>query len=634
MTTLLPLRPLPFPLESAIGYLLRLGAANDLHSLTWVQTYRKYMALPAQSFEDFIGRTTGHGPDVLQNLWGPSSSDLLFQPSKKLGIKTTYWSLDHRRWCPDCLREQGYWKTEWLITLQVACPTHRRLLHEHCPACLQAVGWYSGGLNHCRCGQALTTGAFTAISSELQQITQLISDKLTAATDALPQASITDNDLTKLVKDVRLPRLLDLLWGLGCYGHYRALKKSLKVHDHHRLAVALPVLESATQMLAQWPRPFHALMLESCDLSQTQALHLHVFIGPHLQALTRALNHPELHFVRVEYERFVTEHWKGVIADRHRFTDAITAEHSMILAKEAAEILGISRRKLVTLVDQGHIQGLYQQSKGNLRFLVVNRNSVLRFQKGSAGALFTLMEAATYLGVTHPRIRLFVDAGLLTPAYRPAGNNERHVHWAFEKSELDKLLDGLRIQMHATPECASLISLEKITRARSRDGADMVTLLQAIQAGELDCVASEPCRQGINGILLNSQQFESWFAARLQTKQIFLISPAARYLGLKEHVLYWLRDRELLYGFVYLDGACKPSLPREALDRLKKRYVWGRALGQLTGYGEKSASLALINRGVLPITGPTVDGGTTYLFLRSDVMAYLDRSTQQQQAIT
>ncbi|MCS3805043.1 hypothetical protein HNO92_002220 [Chromobacterium alkanivorans] len=632
MTPLLPIHPSPFPLESAIGYLLRLGTANDFHSLTWHQNYRRHIGLPAQSFEDFVELATGHGPNTQQRLWGPSSSDLPIQPHKKLGIKITYWSLDHRRWCPECLRENGYWKAEWLLTLQATCPHHRCLLQELCPACGQSVGWYSGGLKHCRCGQALTVGTLIPASDSLLQISQLISDKLAETTGvdagATPPYRISDG-LAHLLADVGLPRFLDLLWALGCYGHFRELKKSLKVYDHHRLAVALPVLESAARILTQWPEAFHSFMLEACNQSETHALHLYRFAGAHLLALNRTLNHPELHFVRYEFERFVSEHWKGIIADRHRFADDITAGHPTILAKEAMAILGITRRKLITLVNHGHIQGWYQQSNGNLRFLVIDRQSVLRFKQGCAGQLLTLTEAAEYLATTIPRVRLFVEAGLLTVVYKPEGNNDHRLHWAFEKPALDKLLGGLNIQIHATPECDSVISLERICRARSRDGADLVTLLRAIQAGELDCIARDPCHQGIKGLLLDKQRFEAWFAIRLQAKQFFTMKPAARYLGLKEHVLYWLRDCGLLYGFVYPDGASKPWLTKAALDSLKARYAWGLALEEMTGYGRKSAARALINRGVVPVTGPTIDGGTTYLFLREDIKRFL---TAQQSA--
>ena len=623
---LLPFRPLPFPLESAIGYLLRLGAANDFPSLTWLQAYRKHMGLPTQDFATFFEQATGHGIAGLRQLWGPSSSLVAIDPEKKLGIKTTFWNLHHRRWCPDCLREHGYWKTEWLITLQVACPIHRRLLYEHCPVCSQPVGWYSGELAHCRCGAALTQGVTTEVEPTLLVLAQLLSSKFDAACGHISLPAEPEAELDRLLVDVHLARLLELLWALGCYTHHRALKKPLKVQHHHRIVVALPVLESAARILAGWPETFHDFMAELSDSSQRQALDLSLFLGSHLKALSKALSHPELHFVRQEFERFVAMNWKGVIADRHRFSDSyLAAAQPVITGKEAAEMLGISRKKLETLVGEGHIQGWYQDSKGSRRFFVVDRESVRRFQQGCAGALFTLAEAAHYLGTSRPRIRLFVTEGLLRPAYRPAGRQEQLVHWMFEQAELDQLLGGLAAPMHLTPDCASLISLNQICRGRARDGADLVTVLRAVCAGELPIVARDPCQLGLKGLLLDRHRFETWFAARLPEKQVFALAPAACYLGLKEHVLNWLRDRGLLFGFIYPDGPDKPRLTRETLDRFKDRYVWGRELGKMTGFGEKSASRALLAQGVCPITGPTIDGGTTYLFLRVDIEAYIRR---------
>lgn len=631
MPTRLPSRPFPFPLESAIGYLLRLGAANDFASLTWLQAYRKHVAIEAKDFEQFFLQVTGYPADTLQQLWGPSSSAVPARPEKRLGIKTIYWNLHHRRWCPDCLREKPYWKAEWLVTLQVACPVHQRALHEHCPACHQPVGWYSGGLTLCRCGQALDEGAVTPVSPALLEVSRIISGKFAAACGMLSPESASSTPLDALLESVHLARLLDLVWALGCYTHDRSLKKPLKVQDHHRVHVALPIVESGSAILRNWPEAFHDFMLALSDQSQQYALDLRLFLGIHLQALSKALSHPELHFVRHEFERFVSDKWKGVIVNRHRFVNQYIADHhSVITAKEAAELLDTTRKKVVALVNEGHIQGWYLASQGSRRFLVVDRESVRRFQQGSDGQLFDLIGAAEYLGTTKGRMRLFVASGLLSPAYRPGGKADEYANWVFEKAELDRLLGGLEVQLHDTPDCGSLVSLAQICRGRTRDGADLVTVLQALQEGKLQVVARDPCRRGLQGLLLDRAQFESWFAGILPEKQVFALAPAARYLGIKEHVLYWLRDRGLLFGFVFPDGPNKPRLTRETLDRFKERYVWGRTLGQLTGFGEKSASRAMLALGVWPVTGPSVDGGTTYLFLRTDVEAYLEQKARAQ----
>ncbi|WP_215779850.1 TniQ family protein [Paludibacterium sp. B53371] len=624
--SLLPFRPLPRPLESAIGYLLRLGAANDFPSLSWLQAYCKHLALPAQGFEDFIAGSTGHSVEELLNLWGPSCSTLPIGPKKLLGIKTIYWNLHLRRWCPLCLREHGYWRAEWLLTLQIGCPIHQCLLLDRCPSCARPVSWYSGEVLQCRCSHPLTEGTTESLPASLARATEWVSTKFSTACSGYRPLDTDPEPASTLLAELHLARLLDLLWALGCYVHHRELGKPLKVQNHHRLAIVQPILTSAADILADWPAAFHRFMDKLVDPSQQHALDLRQFLGIHLQALSKALNHPELHFVRIEFERFVSERWKGVIAERHHFiVDDISLQHPVITANEASEIMGISRQKLATLVSARQIHGWYQHSPGTRRYLVVDRASVERFRQGSAGALFTLTDTARYLGTTRPRVRLFVESSLIHPCYTPGESDNGHSHWMFQKAELDQLLGGLSLALHPTPDCASLMSLEEICRGRTRDGADLVTLLRALQNQTLTVVARDPCKPGLQGLLLNRQQFESWFVAILPEKDQFALAAASQYLGIKEHVLYWLRDRGLLHGFVHSDNDGKPRLTRQALDSFKQLYVWGRSLGQLTGFGEKSASRAMLNQGVWPITGPTVDGGTTYLFLRADVMAYLDR---------
>jgi hypothetical protein len=53
------------------------------------------------------------------------------------------------------------------------------------------------------------------------------------------------------------------------------------------------------------------------------------------------------------------------------------------------------------------------------------------------------------------------------------------------------------------------------------------------------------------------------------------LSPAARYSGRKELVLYWLHGKDLLSGLEYLEGSNSAKMSHSILDRLKTRYAWG-----------------------------------------------------------
>lgn len=78
---------------------------------------------------------------------------------------------------------------------------------------------------------------------------------------------------------------------------------------------------------------------------------------------------------------------------------------------------------------------------------------------------------------------------------------------------------------------------------------------------------------GISGLLLSREQFLQWFQLRQPEKDMFSLAGAARYLGLKEHVLYWLRDQRLLYDWHQAKSTRMQSVSKAALERFKQRYV-------------------------------------------------------------
>jgi hypothetical protein len=56
------------------------------------------------------------------------------------------------RLCPACLRERPIWWAVWDLGLIVACPAHRCLLLNQCPACKRQVVWERPAVHKCRCG--------------------------------------------------------------------------------------------------------------------------------------------------------------------------------------------------------------------------------------------------------------------------------------------------------------------------------------------------------------------------------------------------------------------------------------------------------------------------------------------------
>lgn len=619
----LPSRPLPQPCESTLGYLLRLGDRNGHRSLAWVAQIRRQHSRPDVTLNQFLQQTTGHPEPSLHQIYGPSLPALQPAPSHLLGLKTQFWNSEHRRWCPACLRESGYWKAEWQLTLQIVCPEHGKLLQEHCPGCHKPLRWHGGELFHCFCGQDLRQARTPQADGPLQALGQLISAAFVTSTGGEPAATALQQDWPSELATLHLTRLCELLWSLGCYATFSTVTKPQKVQRHHHLKVLLPILANTARLLSNWPAVFDTFLQERVQPGREYALSLRQFLGQQLAWLHRTLAHPEFHFVRQELERFIALHWKGRITDRHHFiSHGVKQRHPVISVGEASQQSCLSRDKLVTLVQQGALQGWSADHHGRRDFLMISRTSLEQFLRASGGML-NLIDSAAYLGVSKGRLKLFVERGLITPTYRPSGGKNDPVQWMFQQQVLDTFLTSVQVNAHATPDCGSLISIDQICRGYTRNGAGMVELLQAIQQGDLKMIGHNPAKVGIGGLLLSRQSFRHWFEQRQPEKTVFSLAGAARYLGIKEHVLYWLRDRGLICDWHQADSKRMTSIHKETLDRFRQRYVWGRELAELSGYGRQSASRALINRGVWPVSGPRTDGGITYVFLREDLENYL-----------
>lgn len=153
-------RPFPhrdaiFPDESGNGYALRMADRNSL------------------LFADLARATASIGHTYLPHsgakriaYWfgaDPASVENAFPHRYKLGGQqmTQFFGCVFRRpyhlrysrpqVCPMCLRENGYARGVWEISLVTCCPWHFCMLVERCPQCSRRLRWRRPGLTTCQC---------------------------------------------------------------------------------------------------------------------------------------------------------------------------------------------------------------------------------------------------------------------------------------------------------------------------------------------------------------------------------------------------------------------------------------------------------------------------------------------------
>ncbi len=158
---MLPAHPQPKPLESLHSYLKRLAQANGIHHIqtfshfTRLREPKRLLALHVPPSFGQLGRVTGCTEGELLAL----TTHFL---ACKFGREQTPGRFLARsvvkclRWCPDCLKQEGYYTLLWNFLHIPGCPKHGICFLEVCPHCQRIIALNAAALTlhtcpHC-CG--------------------------------------------------------------------------------------------------------------------------------------------------------------------------------------------------------------------------------------------------------------------------------------------------------------------------------------------------------------------------------------------------------------------------------------------------------------------------------------------------
>lgn len=149
-----PVRPQPFPEESLTGYIMRITFENDVPNLSDLFTvlniyYSKNIKRRAYQWDMFPFRVADT-ERLLQ--WMALSENMLNAMTFAPVIRKLYMNHDenidwyknsvssslvknHRRFCPQCLKERGFYNLVWQVEEIEICDIHHSKLQSHCSTC-------------------------------------------------------------------------------------------------------------------------------------------------------------------------------------------------------------------------------------------------------------------------------------------------------------------------------------------------------------------------------------------------------------------------------------------------------------------------------------------------------------------
>lgn len=551
--------------EGTLGYLLRLAEKNQV---SVSEILKVLLSLAATNVDE------------------PRKALSLDQAQRRL--------TEPCRFCPRCLRSRDTWHHAWEIPCADACAVCGAWLVDECSACLRPLSWKRPCLKACSCGHQL--------SQEVERDAPVALHQLAASLAALDRGKPAG--LTPL-QGMGCEQAVEVVWFLGQLAVGSARAGHRWVPSVRTIRDNWPISTAAAEVLADWPQGL-CQILDARRLAipnHDRGSLLRTFSVVY-GALYRHPRNVHFEFIRDAFEAYVLERWPGQIAKRHRrLEDRLVGDSVWIRISQASRLTRYTVNALRTLAESGELESQTWTTKRGRTFLLLRRESVDALLEKN-GAAVDLLEAASRLGLPDSRLAQIVQR-LCPDASKPIAPGAR---WLIPSSWVERWERFMASQPYGIQGSNTSFPLIDCLRYLIPDSDALAILLLDIEAHRLPVLGRWPNLHGLSGIALERAAFQQWMQQHRICLQTFSLRTAAKRLGVKEEVAYFLARSELLKTTaVRLGRRTERHLNEAALDEFSSQYVFAQTIAHKLGSSAKAVRRFLDDAGVAPVAGPGVD---------------------------
>ncbi len=512
------------------------------------------------------------------------------------------------RFCPHCLSRADSWHRGWETPCVDACPRCGCWLVDECAACLRPLTWSRPRLMQCSCGAALTQEPGREAPPAVVALARSM-----VSLEAVPKGQSPIAGL-----DPR--RAAEVVWFLGRLAAGGSNVRRVGSAELPSMWESWPVTAAAAEIMLDWPRAFCRVLdqrREQCPEADRGSL-LRVFP----EIYSTLYRHPKpQHFAGVleAFEAYVVERWPGQLAKRHgRLADKALGEPAWIRIRQAARLTGYPESALRRLVVQGALESQTWTTVRGRSFLLLRRSGVDALL-AAQGPAVDLREAAVRLGLSESRLAQVLPKmcpGALAPI-RQGGRWTIPAGWV---EDWERLLNGLPHEI-CISDC---MAVEDALRFFLPDSDAFAMLLKAIRDGEVPPVGRFITRRGVSGILIREGVFRAWMGGHRSQLNGFSIRAAAKRLGVKEEVAYYLARRGLLESTATRVGRrVERRVSEGALASFAESFVFAKTIAVRAATSARAVQRFLADSGVAAVCGPGVDACRQLVYRRHAVVEAL-----------
>lgn len=584
-------RPRPMQDESCLGYLSRVANSNVLNSRELLDLMDRHT-----SFDQWhhLHQRVSLSISDTASLIGPLPQS--WQVASVLrGIATSDFNHINTRWCPLCLQDKPYLRGEWGLKLTCVCVKHGCYLQERCMHCNQTQLWHQANVMQCsHCGTSLDHAVIKLATQEVIALQRAISAAL-------------GNKGAEIFPKLDTIAWLRLIRYFGQYADTKQPRRPGQIAGLHQLDVAMVCVQNVANLLAKWPNNFE-LLLQNIQGSYPATPSLKKTFGSLYRVLYFHLRDACFDFLRDAFEVYLHQHWWGMVCKRNRsFKMSTIAKHPRLTLKQVATKTGVEPALI------RHLSAI--ESLNNQAMTLPSGRQVNSFHQADlphikvvANDVMNLQTTAKYLAVSERVVRELISVEIVKPmALR---GTLKASCWLIPKSSLDGLFFDV-IQANGR----ELVSLASIIRYwRLREG-ELVQLIQAIQKNALMIFSLSQHSVALGKVMLDKADAKSWLhQTRTKLSQSLSVGEVAKVLGIKQQVAYQLVNIGLIKS--KQEKHVGRQVTEKALEVFNATYI---SLYSLAKAKQTSPSALLRKLGARPITGPQIDGGRQYFYLKKEI---------------
>lgn len=525
--------------------------------------------------------------------------------------------LKHPKVCPPCLLESGHHRKIWDLATVTACPRHKCLLLDVCPACGKKLAWYRRRVSVCRCEYDWRATSTTSVDDSELKFVRLIYAR--CGIDSGPCSEPNSADRSPF-QNLELENMLVSVVAIAgqLAGNNDAVGKRLtssrKNEEVHSMLVR------GFSVFEDWPQRFNQFLeWKRSHRKDTPKWGINQDFGGFFAQLKSSLSNSGFDFLRVAFEEYLKAQWDGgLVFDRLlRLTKHTGNSRRYLSQKEVIQELRLGEDVLNRLIEEGVLKSTARLNKKR-KVLLFDRENVEEV-KQILETLLPASEVATILDVRLETVIELIQKGGLTAFDGPTAG--AHRYWKISTDEIKRVysvIDGNLAKV--TPGSKhKTVAFKKVVHRIISYGLSVSDFVKAMLDGEI-----APSGKVQGGGLSRYEFAEEHLRGYIERHKQKLTGPSLQMrevmkaLGIQHaSAIHFIKSGLLPSKTVKIGNSTITVVPVESMDAFNSTYVLATKAACSVGTSPSFLIRCLGRNGIQPVCG----GGRQkihYVYRRAD----------------